>query len=74
MEKQLRIQQAKEAEAARIKAEQDLIQRLTDDLYKILSGNLSDDRPLIKGEIAAILKAEAKLAAELLAMEETKYR
>ena len=74
MERQLRIQQAKEAEAARIKAEQDLIQRLTDDLYKILSGNLSDDRPLIKGEIAAILKAEAKLAAELLAMEETKYR
>lgn len=51
-----------------------MIQRLTDDLYKILSGNLSDDRPLIKGEIAAILKAEAKLAAELLAMEETKYR
>ena len=47
-----------------------MIQRLTDDLFKILSGKLSEDRPLIKEEIAAILKAEAELAAKLMAIEE----
>lgn len=73
-EEELRIQRAKDAEAARLKAEQELIQRLTDDLYEILSGKLSEDRPLIKEEIAAILKAEAELAAKLMAIEEQQYR
>jgi hypothetical protein len=73
-EEALRIQQEKEAEEARIKAEQELIQRLTDDLYKILSTKLDSKTPLIKEEIAGILKAEAELAAELLALEEKQYR
>ena len=39
-----------------------------------MSGKLSEDRPLIKQEIAEILKAEAELAAKLLAIEEEQYR
>lgn len=39
-----------------------------------MSGKLNEDRPLLKSEIAEILRAEATLAAELLAIEERQYR